>query len=72
MTLSSCFFHISPLSNVIPKYLTSLDSWILWLKRIGSLCHVNEESISDVLNDELNIDSDDQMDLEIEVETVSE
>jgi hypothetical protein len=33
------------------------------------LYDVNEESIGDMLNDDLNIDSDDQMDLEIDVET---
>jgi hypothetical protein len=33
---------------------------------------VNEEAISDTVNEELNIDSDDKMDLEIEGETVSE
>jgi hypothetical protein len=33
ITLSSCYFHVSPLSNVIPRYLTSLDfteeGWLL-------------------------------------------
>jgi hypothetical protein len=33
---------------------------------------VNEESVSEMLNKELHIDSDNQMDLEIEVETASE
>jgi hypothetical protein len=37
IALSSCFSHVSPLSIVIPRYLTSLDSWIILLKRIGSL-----------------------------------
>jgi hypothetical protein len=42
-------------------------------KRIyNPLCDVYEESISDMLNEELDIDSDDEMDLEIEGETVSE
>jgi hypothetical protein len=33
---------------------------------------MDEESISDMLNEELDIDCDDEMDLEIEGETVSE
>jgi hypothetical protein len=36
------------------------------------LCDANEESISDMLNDELDIHSDEEMGLEMEVETVSE
>jgi hypothetical protein len=36
------------------------------------LCDAGEESISDILSGELDIDSDDEMDLEIEGETASE
>jgi hypothetical protein len=44
-----------------------------FIKRINnSLCDVDEESISDMLNEELDIYSDDEMNLEIEGETVSE
>jgi hypothetical protein len=34
MTLSSCFFHVRPLSSVTPRYLTSLDTqqWIFLCK----------------------------------------
>lgn len=54
--------------------LTFLWIWALWIEKTiyNPLCVANEESISDMLNDELNIDSDDEMDLEIEVETASE
>jgi hypothetical protein len=34
-------------------------------------CDANEESISDILNYELDIDSGDELDLEIEVESAS-
>jgi hypothetical protein len=37
VTLSICFFHVSSLSSVAPRYFTSLDSWVILLKRIGSL-----------------------------------
>jgi hypothetical protein len=43
---------------------------IKWL--YNSLCVVDEESISDMLNDEFSNDSDDEMNLEFEGETVSE
>jgi hypothetical protein len=36
------------------------------------LCDVDEESISDMLNEEHDIDSDDEINLEIEGETASE
>jgi hypothetical protein len=36
------------------------------------LCDADEESSSDMLSEELNIDCDDEFNLEIEVETVSE
>jgi hypothetical protein len=51
-----------------------LQTWALWIEKTiyNPLCDVTEESISDMLNDELDIGSDDQMDLEIEVETASE
>jgi hypothetical protein len=29
IALSSCCFHASPLSKVSPRYVTSVDSWIL-------------------------------------------
>jgi hypothetical protein len=44
----------------------------LWLDKTDSLCDVDDESISDMLNIELNINSHDGINLEIEVETVSE
>jgi hypothetical protein len=37
VALCSCFFHASPLSNANPRYLMLLVSWIILLKRIGSL-----------------------------------
>jgi diacylglycerol kinase family enzyme len=38
----------------------------------NSFCDVDEESVSYMLNEDLDIDSDDEMNLEIEGETVSE
>jgi hypothetical protein len=38
----------------------------------NSLCDVDEESVSDILNEELDIDSVDEINLEIEGETASE
>jgi hypothetical protein len=38
--LSTKFFQVSPMSKVIPKYLTSVDSWIVLPKKAGSLSHV--------------------------------
>jgi predicted CopG family antitoxin len=40
-------------------------------RKYNPLCDMDEESISDMLN-ELNIDPDEEMDLEIEGETTSE
>jgi hypothetical protein len=42
------------------------------IRKYIPLCDVDEESISDMLNEELNIDPDEEMDLEIEGETASE
>jgi hypothetical protein len=41
-------------------------------RNIIPLCDADEESVSDILNEELDIESDDEVDLEIEGETVSE
>jgi hypothetical protein len=48
---------------------TFLRTWALWIEKTicNPLCDENEKSISDMLNDELDIDYDDE-DLEIEIE----
>jgi hypothetical protein len=50
------------------------QTWPFWLqkRKHNPLCDADEEPISDMLNEELDIDSDDEMNMEIEGETASE
>jgi hypothetical protein len=58
----------------LQRDFTFLLTWALWIEETmyNPLCDANEKSISDMLNDDIDINSDDEMDLEIEGENASE
>jgi hypothetical protein len=59
------YYGVSRVSSML---LCSAEPRPFGLKKtdIKPLCDADEESISDMLNEELDIDFDDEMDLEIE------
>jgi hypothetical protein len=61
-------------SRVSSMFLCSAEPRPSGLKKLkyNPLCDVNEECSSDMLSEEFNIDSDDEINMEIEGETASE